>query len=228
MITLDTVDKWYNKGAANEVHALQRVSLTVRGNEVICVQGPSGSGKSTLLSIIGCLFVPTSGRAIINGKQISRLPDYFLTLYRRQSIGFIFQHFHLLPGLSVVANITLPLLPLGVPIKEQQRRADSLLNKLSLAHRREFDIADISGGEMQRTAIARALINDPPLIVADEPTAHLDEQLCREFMTIVAELKKEGKTIVIASHDPRVSSHRLIDRRLQIKDGKLSPSPPVC
>ena len=224
MITLDTVDKWYNKGAANEVHALKRTSMNVGGNEVVCVQGPSGSGKSTLLSIIGCLFVPTSGRAIINGKQISRLPDYFLTLYRRQSIGFIYQHFHLLPGQSVVANITLPLLPLGVPLKEQQRRADILLQKLSLTHRREFDISDISGGEMQRTAIARALINDPPLIVADEPTAHLDEQLCREFMTIVAELKKEGKTIVLASHDPRVSRHHIIDRCLQMEDGKLSPS----
>ncbi len=221
MITLDSVDKWYNRAAANEVHALKDISLQVWDNEVVCIQGPSGSGKSTLLSILGCLFVPTSGQAIINGKPLSRLPDRFLTLYRREAIGFIFQRFHLVSGLSVMANITLPLLPLGMSVPERQQRAERLMQKLSITHRKHFDISNISGGELQRTAIARALINDPPIIVADEPTAHLDEQLSNEFMSIVGDLKADGKTIVIASHDPLVSDHQIVDRCLLMRDGRL-------
>lgn len=221
MITLDSVDKWYNRAAANEVHALKDISLQVWDNEVVCIQGPSGSGKSTLLSILGCLFVPTSGQAIINGKPLSRLPDRFLTLYRRVAIGFIFQRFHLVSGLSVMANITLPLLPLGMSVPERQQRAERLMQKLSITHRKHFDISNISGGELQRTAIARALINDPPIIVADEPTAHLDEQLSNEFMSIVGDLKADGKTIVIASHDPLVSDHQIVDRGLLMRDGRL-------
>lgn len=221
MITLDSVDKWYNRAAANEVHALKDISLQVWDNEVVCIQGPSGSGKSTLLSILGCLFVPTSGQAIINGKPLSRLPDRFLTLYRREAIGFIFQRFHLVSGLSVMANITLPLLPLGLSVPERQQRAERLMQKLSITHRKHFDISNISGGELQRTAIARALINDPPIIVADEPTAHLDEQLSNEFMSIVGDLKADGKTIVIASHDPLVSDHQIVDRCLLMRDGRL-------
>lgn len=221
MITLDSVDKWYNRAAANEVHALKDISLQVWDNEVVCIQGPSGSGKSTLLSILGCLFVPTSGQAIINGKPLSRLPDRFLTLYRREAIGFIFQRFHLVSGLSVMANITLPLLPLGMSVPERQQRAERLMQKLSITHRKHFDISNISGGELQRTAIARALINDPPIIVADEPTAHLDEQLSNEFMSIVGDLKADGKTIVIASHDHLVSDHQIVDRCLLMRDGRL-------
>ncbi len=224
MITLDSVDKWYNRAAANAVHALKDVSLQVSDNEVVCIQGPSGSGKSTLLSIIGCLFVPTSGLATINGKPLSRLPDRFLTLYRRETIGFIFQRFHLVPGLTVMANITLPLLPLGISIPERQQRAQLLMEKLSIAHRKNFDISNISGGELQRTAIARALINNPPIIIADEPTAHLDQQLSNEVMTIIAELKADGKTIVIASHDSLVSEHAIVDRCLLIRDGRLRGS----
>ncbi len=224
MITLDSVNKWYNRAAVNAVHALKDISLQVADNEIVCIQGPSGSGKSTLLSILGCLFVPTSGKAIINGKPLSRLPDRFLTLYRRETIGFIFQRFHLLPGLSVTANITLPLLPLGVALGEREQRAQLLMEKLSLSHRKHFDISNISGGELQRTAIARALINDPPIIVADEPTAHLDEQLSHDFMSIIGDLKTDGRTIVIASHDPLVGNHRIVDRCLLMRDGRLEGS----
>lgn len=224
MITLDSVNKWYNRAAVNAVHALKDISLQVADNEVVCIQGPSGSGKSTLLSIIGCLFVPTSGTAIINGKPLSRLPDRFLTLYRRETIGFVFQRFHLVPGLSVTANITLPLLPLGIALPERQQRAQLLMEKLSLSHRKHFDISNISGGELQRTAIARALINDPPIVVADEPTAHLDEQLSNDFMAIIGDLKTDGRTIVIASHDPLVGNHRIVDRCLLMRDGRLEGS----
>ena len=224
MITLDSVNKWYNRAAVNAVHALKDISLQVADNEVVCIQGPSGSGKSTLLSILGCLFVPTSGKATINGKPLSRLPDRFLTLYRRETIGFIFQRFHLVPGLSVTANITLPLLPLGIALPEREQRAQLLMEKLSLSHRKHFDISNISGGELQRTAIARALINDPPIVVADEPTAHLDEQLSNDFMSIIEDLKTDGRTIVIASHDPLVGNHRIVDRCLLMRDGRLEGS----
>jgi putative ABC transport system ATP-binding protein len=222
MITLESVQKWYNRGAPNEVHALKDISLLIQENEAVCIQGPSGSGKSTLLSIVGCLFAPTSGTAIIHGKPLSRLPDRFLTLYRRETIGFIFQRFHLIPGLSVIANITIPLLPLGVSVYERRHRAEQLMERLSLSHRKDFDIAHISGGELQRAAIARALINEPPIIVADEPTAHLDEQLSNDFMSIIAELKADGKTILIASHDPLVGKHTAIDRCLSMRDGRLT------
>ena len=224
MIILESVDKWYNRAAVNAVHALKDISLQVSDNKVVCIQGPSGSGKSTLLSIIGCLFVPTSGKAIINGKPLSRLPDRFLTLYRRETIGFIFQRFHLVPGLSVMVNITLPLLPLGITVFERERRAELLMEKLSLSHRKHFDISNISGGELQRTAIARALINDPPIIIADEPTAHLDKQLSHDFMSIIEDLKADGRTIVIASHDPLVGDHAIVDRCLLIRDGRLEGS----
>ena len=222
MITLESVEKWYKRTTENAVHALRDVTLHIPDNEVICIQGPSGSGKSTLLSIIGCLLAPTSGKAIINGKPLSRLPDRFLTLYRRETIGFIFQRFQLIPGLSVTANITIPLLPLGISPAERRQRAERQMARLSLSHRRDFDIAHISGGELQRTAIARALINDPPIIVADEPTAHLDEQLSNHFMSIIAELRSAGKTIVIASHDSRVTDHPVVDRCLLIRDGRLA------
>ena len=222
MITLDRVNKWYNRGKPNEVYALKDISLTVEQNETVCVQGASGSGKSTLLSIIGCLFVPTSGTALIDGRQIGRLPDRFLTLYRRKTIGFIFQRFNLLAGITVLNNVSLPLLPLGISYSEQRRRAEAILEKLSIHHRKDFDISEISGGELQRAAIARALINDPPLVVADEPTAHLDSQLSNEFMSVVTELKAQGKTVIIASHDPLVSEHQVVDRCLNIKDGCLT------
>lgn len=221
-IVLASVDKWYNRGKANEVHALKGIDMQVREAEIICIKGPSGSGKSTLLSIIGCLFVPTSGLAMLDGIRLSRLPDRFLTVYRREKIGFIFQRFQLIPELSVLANVTLPLLPLGISPGERERRADVLLARFGLEHRKTFPAAEISGGELQRTAIARALINDPPIILADEPTAHLDTSLSLAFMEIIGELRKNGKTIVITSHDPLVYGHAHVDRSFSMRDGSLA------
>ncbi|MBE9520754.1 MAG: ATP-binding cassette domain-containing protein, partial [Proteobacteria bacterium] len=156
------------------------------------------------------------------GKQLSRMPDRFLTIHRRQTIGFIFQQFNVLPDLSVLDNITLPLLPLGVPPKERKKRARELMDQLSITHRENFPAGQISGGELQRVAIARALINNQPIILADEPTAHLDSRLSMEFMTIMANLKTNGKTILIASHDPLVAEHPAIDRIISIKDGQIN------
>jgi putative ABC transport system ATP-binding protein len=221
LIELSGVSKIYNQGRANEVRALSEIDLTVEQGSMVCLKGPSGSGKSTLLAIIGCIFPPTSGRAAIAGRQLARLPDRFLTLHRRETIGFIFQRFNILPELTVLENITLPLLPLGVPPKERRHRAQELLERFGITHRALFPAGQISGGELQRVAIARALINNQPIILADEPTAHLDTALSREFMAIMQQLKTTGKTIVIASHDPMVFEHPAIDRTVVIKDGSI-------
>ena len=224
LIELEKVTKIYNQGRTNEVCALLDVNLEIEANSLICLKGASGSGKSTLLSIIGCIFPPTSGRAAINGKQLSRLPDRFLTLHRRNTIGFIFQQFNVLPQLSVLDNITLPLMPLGVAPKKRHEMASVLMEKLFISHRANFPAGQISGGELQRVAIARALINDPPIILADEPTAHLDSKLSHDFMAIISGLKESGKTIIITSHDPLITEHPAIEKIVDVKDGKIHVS----
>jgi putative ABC transport system ATP-binding protein len=224
MIELTSVNKIYNQGQANEVQALYEVNLLIEANSMVCLRGASGSGKSTLLSIIGCIFPPTSGRAIVAGKQLARLPDRFMTIHRRQTIGFIFQQFNILPDLTVQENISLPLLPLGVSPEERRRRAGELIERLGISHRQNFPAGQISGGELQRVAIARALINDQPIILADEPTAHLDTKLSKEFLQIMVDLKKMGKTIVIASHDPLVTENPEIDKIVDVKDGRVNVS----
>ena len=221
LIGLKNTTKIYNQGKANEVTALYDVSLVIESQTMVCLQGASGSGKSTLLAIIGCVFPPTNGRASIAGKQLSRMPDRFLTIHRRETIGFIFQQFNILPRLSVLDNITLPLLPLGISPTERKVRARRLMEQLSIIHRESFPAGQISGGEMQRVAIARALINNQPIILADEPTAHLDSHLSMEFMQIMADLKTAGKTILIASHDTLVSENTAIDKIINIKDGRI-------
>ena len=221
-IELRGVEKFYNRGEHNQVHALRGVDLSIASNETVCIHGPSGSGKSTLLAILGGIIGPTSGSAVVDGRKLARLPDRFLTLFRRQHIGFIFQRFRLIPELSVVENVTLPLLPLGIRPAERKRRGLELLRRFEIDHRGTFPAAEISGGELQRAAVARALINDPSIIVADEPTAHLDTRLSEDFLSIMAELKNLGKTIVIASHDPLVSENQLIDRCLNLRDGRMS------
>jgi putative ABC transport system ATP-binding protein len=190
---------------------------------MICIQGPSGSGKTTLLSIIGCIFSPTSGSALIAGKRVSRLPDHFLTRYRRELIGFVFQNFNLLDHLTVVENITLPLLPLGFSPRRRQKKAELLLERFSISHRKNFPTKQLSGGELQRVAIARALVNDPPIIVADEPTAHLDTSLSRDIMNMLAGLKHDGRTVVFTSHDPVVAGHRGVDRIIDAGAGSFTP-----
>lgn len=221
LIELENVTKIYNRNQINEVVALKNIDLKVAETSMICLRGASGSGKSTLLAIIGCVFQPTRGRVSIAGKQISRLPDRFLTLHRRQYIGFIFQSFNILPSLSVRDNIILPLIPLGMSPAEMNRRAMRLMEQFSIGHRRSFPASQISGGELQRVAIARALVHDPPLILADEPTAHLDTRLSEEFMCFMKELKRSGKTIIITSHDPLVTEYPDVDQVIDIKDGQI-------
>lgn len=219
-IELVQVAKIYNRGEPGEVLALQDISLKIDERSMVCLRGPSGSGKTTILSIIGCVFPPTSGSATIMGKKISRLPDHFLCRYRQDLIGFIFQNFNLLPELSVLENVTLPLYPIGLSPRERKRHAEPLLERFGIAHRRDFPVASISGGELQRVAICRALINDPPILLADEPTAHLDSRLAEQFMTMLVALKGEGKTIVLTSHDPRIYHHHGVDRVIDVADGR--------
>ncbi len=221
LIELHNVTKIYNRQQLNEVTALKGIDLTINDNSLTCLRGASGSGKSTLLAIIGCVFQPTNGSVTIAGKQLSRLPDRFLTLHRRRFIGFIFQTFNILPTLTVRDNITLPLVPLGTTPAEMAKKAAYLMDKFAIAHRSNFPASQISGGELQRVAIARALINDPPLILADEPTAHLDSRLSEEFMQLMLDLKTAGKTIIITSHDPLVTEHAAVDRVIDIRDGRI-------
>lgn len=224
LIELESVTKIYNQGLANEVAALHDIDLHIEENSMVCLRGASGCGKSTLLAVIGCVFQPTSGRVAIAGKQLSRLPDRFLTLHRRRYIGFIFQNFNILMELSVRENIVLPLIPLGFSPVRMRERAEKLTRQFGIDHRLNFPAGQISGGELQRVAIARALVNDPPLILADEPTAHLDTRLSGEFMEIMAGLKKEGRTIIITSHDAVVTDHPEIDRVIDMQDGRIHVS----
>jgi putative ABC transport system ATP-binding protein len=224
LIELESVTKIYNQGQVNEVVALDNVSLNIDDNSMVCLRGASGCGKSTLLSVVGCVFQPTNGRVTIAGKQLSRLPDRFLTLHRRRFIGFIFQNFNILTSLTVRENIVLPLVPLGIAPARMRERSDELMKQFGISHRQNFPAGQVSGGELQRVAIARALVNDPPLILADEPTAHLDSRLSVEFMRFMADLKKKGKTIIITSHDPMVAEHPAIDQVIDMKDGRIHVS----
>ncbi len=221
LVELAGVGKSYNRGAANEVVALRRIDLQVAAGEMLCIQGPSGSGKSTLLAIIACILPPSCGRAVLAGHKIARLPEHFRTRYRRQYVGFVFQNFALIDHLSLLENITLPLLPLGLPPRRREELAEPLLHRFALDHRRSFPAGRLSGGELQRAAIARALINDPPLLVADEPTAHLDSRLTGTVLDLLAGLKREGKTLILSSHDPLVSGHPAIDRVVTVRDGMI-------
>jgi len=224
LIELESVSKIYNQGQVNEVVALDGVSLTIEDQSMVCLRGASGCGKSTLLSVIGCVFQPTSGRVAIAGKQLSRLPDRFLTLHRRRFIGFIFQNFNILAPLTVLENIVLPLIPLGIPPAGRRERAEELMRRFNISHRKNFPAGQISGGELQRVAIARALVSDPPIILADEPTAHLDSRLSEEFMQFMTDLKNSGKTIIITSHDPLVTEHPAVDQVIDMKDGHINVS----
>jgi len=188
---------------------------------VSVLKGPSGSGKTTLLTILGCLARPTEGRVRLNGEDISGLPERFLTEIRRRTFGFIFQQFNLIRGLSAVENIILPGYPGGTPRAQLLARAEALLADLQLAHRRDAKVEWLSGGEQQRVAICRALINDPEVLIADEPTANLDSTLSAEFLAILRRLAEAGRTVILTSHDPLVVESEVVDRVYSLRDGRL-------
>jgi putative ABC transport system ATP-binding protein len=235
MMELTEVTKIYNRGAANEFASVRGVSLSLSAGEALILKGPSGSGKTSLLSLMGCMNRPTSGRIHIKGGAIaellgagpdtavdvSTLPERFLTLIRRRMFGFVFQQFNLVRGISALENVMLPVYPTGEQRSAIRERAQSLLDGFGVGHRAAARVEQLSGGEQQRVAIARALINQPLLLIADEPTAHLDTALSREFLSIAASLKVSGTTLIIASHDPLVYGAGFVDRVLEMRDGLL-------
>ena len=221
MIELTAVTKLYDEGRPNEVQALRGIDLTVARDAVTVLKGPSGSGKTTLLSIVACMARPSSGRVTLDGQTVSGLPERFLTELRRTTFGFVFQRFNLIRGLSVLDNVMLPAAPLGQDHGRLRARALERLETLGLAHKARVPVEHLSGGETQRAAIARALINDAPILIADEPTANLDTDLTQRFLGIVAALRAEGKTVVMTSHDPRIWEAPGVDTVIGLRDGQI-------
>ncbi|NWG31470.1 MAG: ABC transporter ATP-binding protein [Rhodocyclaceae bacterium] len=221
MIELKGIRKAFNQGKHNEYWALDGIDLTIPAQQVTALKGPSGSGKTTLLTILGCLARPTEGRVRLKGEDISGLPERFLTEIRRKTFGFIFQQFNLVRGLSAIENIILPAYPEGQPRKDLLEKAEALLAGVNLGHRRDAKVEWLSGGEQQRVAICRALINDPAILIADEPTANLDTKLSKEFLGILEKLAGQGRTIILTSHDPLVVESSVVDRVVTLRDGRI-------
>ncbi len=221
LIRTEDLEKVYNTGMPDELTALHAVSIEIDRNKVTVLKGPSGSGKTSLLSLIGCMSRPTAGRIFVDGKDVVKLPERFLTNIRRARFGFIFQQLHLIRNVSVLENILLPLYPLTMRVASMKERALNIMKKLGIEEKQHFKVKQLSGGEQQRVAIARAIINDPAVIIADEPTAHLDMKLASEFIEILGTLLREGKTIVIATHDPFVHKHPLVSKTITMRDGRI-------
>ena len=224
MIELADISKVFNEGKHSEFRALSGISLAIEARKVTALKGPSGSGKTTLLTLIGCLARPSSGRVRLHGRDISGLPERFLTEIRRQTFGFVFQQFNLIKGMSALENVMLPAYPTGRPHRELKDKAAALLDRLRLGHRGDARVDWLSGGEQQRVAIARALINDPEVLIADEPTANLDTALAAEFMVILESFSAEGRTVVLTSHDPLVVDSVAVHRVVNLRDGKIIAS----
>ena len=224
MIELMDVRKVFNMEKPNEFVAIHGVSISVDFNQVTVLRGPSGSGKTTLLSIIGCMARPTSGRIKLADREITSLPERFLTEIRRKTFGFIFQQFNLIKGVTALENAMLPAYPLGEQHASLKKRAMHLFDLFNVSSKADSRIEWLSGGEAQRVTIARALMNNPSIIIADEPTAHLDTKLSVEFMEIVGRLKTDQKTVLIASHDPTVFESPVVDRVINVRDGGIEGS----
>ncbi|MBV5277827.1 MAG: ABC transporter ATP-binding protein [Campylobacteraceae bacterium] len=220
MIKLSHIHKIFTQGNT-EVVALSDISLHVKDGEFTVLKGASGSGKSTVLSLIAGLSRPSSGEVLVEGKAISKLPDNFSALFRRENIGFIFQKYNLIPTLSVRDNIILPLIPQNPSEEVLTHSVNHVMEKFSIAHKADMLVKNLSGGEQQRVAIARALINKPKIILADEPTANLDAKLSNELIAILKQLKEENTTIIVATHDPLFFDLDFVDAQVEMKNGKI-------
>jgi putative ABC transport system ATP-binding protein len=201
------------------VHALKNIDLTIEAGEYVAIMGASGSGKSTLMNVIGCLDRPTSGDYFINEKSVRSYDEDELAKVRNQMIGFIFQQFNLLPQMSALKNVALPLTYAGVPKEERMERAREVLHMVGLADRMDHKPSELSGGQQQRVSIARALANRPKLLLADEPTGALDSHTAEEIMAIANDLVLEGMTVVLVTHDADVANHAR--RIVRVKDGVI-------
>lgn len=218
MLTLNNISKSYKLGK-EEVPILKHINLTVQAGEFLAIMGPSGSGKSTLMNIIGCLDRPTSGTYTLDQIDILKGKDGALAEIRNESIGFVFQTFHLLPRLTALQNVELPMIYNKVKKKERRQRAYEALEKVGLKDRVSYKPPKLSGGQKQRVAIARALVNQPRFILADEPTGALDTKSSEQILVLFSELHREGKTIIMITHDPDVA--KKADRTVFIRDGEL-------
>jgi len=221
LIELKEVRKVFNAGKPNEFAAIRGVSLSLEDHKAIVLKGPSGSGKTTLLSLIGCMTRPTQGRIWLQDREITSLPERFLTEIRRKTFGFIFQQPNLIQGITALENVLLPAFPLGEAYASIKKRGMQLFELLQIASKAHSRVEWLSGGEAQRVSIARALINNPAIIIADEPTAHLDTEQSRGLLEIFRRLKENGKTLLLASHDPLVYESPVADRVIAVRDGKI-------
>jgi putative ABC transport system ATP-binding protein len=225
MIELMNVRKVFNAGQPSEFSAVNGISLKIVENQVTVLVGPSGSGKTTLLTIIGCMARPSAGRVKLGDREITSLPERFLTEIRRSTFGFIFQQPNLIKGITALENVMLPAYPLGTRRAVLKGHAIRALDSLGLSEKAFSKVEWLSGGEAQRVAIVRAMINNPSVVIADEPTAHLDRSLSHRFLEIVGQFKAEGKTVLITSHDPLVYQAGVVDRVVKLRDGRLEEEP---
>ncbi|MEO6251807.1 MAG: ABC transporter ATP-binding protein [Ferruginibacter sp.] len=229
IIHLENIRKSYYLGK-NELQVLKGISLDIFKNEYVALMGPSGSGKSTLMNLLGCLDTASGGKYILNGKDVSRMPDNDLAEVRNKEIGFVFQQFNLLPRLTAAENVALPLVYSGIGKKERNERAMEVLVKVKLDDRSHHKPNELSGGQAQRVAIARALINNPSIILADEPTGNLDSKTSYEIMEILGKIHADGNTVILVTHEEDISlyAHRVI----RLRDGvietdKLNANPAI-
>jgi putative ABC transport system ATP-binding protein len=219
LVELRNVSKIYRLGD-EEIRALDDVSLDIEAGEFISIIGPSGSGKSTLMHILGCLDSPTAGTIQLDGVMIQNASARELAAIRNRKIGFVFQFFNLLPKLSVMQNVELPMIYSGIPGKERRERSMAALEAVGMANRAKHRPSQLSGGQQQRAAIARALVNSPRLVFADEPTGNLDSHTGEAILQLFRNLSQEGRTIVLVTHDPEIAA--VTPRRIEIRDGKIA------
>lgn len=226
IIQLENIRKSYLMGK-QALPVLKGVTLEICRNEYVALMGPSGSGKSTLMNILGCLDSPTEGSYVLNGKNVSTMPDNDLADVRNMEIGFVFQQFNLLPRLTAVENVALPLVYAGISRKERIERAMTVLEKVSLTDRSHHKPNELSGGQCQRVAIARALVNDPSLILADEPTGNLDTKTSIEIMEIFSKIQAAGNTVVLVTHEEDIAhyAHRIVRLRDGVIESDHSQTP---
>ncbi len=218
LVEIQDISKIYNPGE-NEVRALDHVSLSIQQNEFVAIIGQSGSGKSTLMNMLGCLDLPTSGTYMLNGQDVSKMTDDEQSDIRNKEIGFIFQGFNLIPNLTALENVELPLIYRGVNRQVRNELAKKALEKVGLQNRMAHKPSEMSGGQQQRVAIARAIAQAPPIILADEPTGNLDSGSSKEIMEILRGLHREGRTIILITHDNEIANEA--ERIIKIKDGKI-------
>jgi putative ABC transport system ATP-binding protein len=219
LIHLNNVVKTYDMGA-ELIHALSGVSLDIEENEYVAIMGPSGSGKSTLMNVIGCLDTPTSGLYEFGGENVGDMDDNELANIRNRRIGFVFQTFNLLPRSTALHNVELPLIYAGIPSAERRRRAEEVLQAVGLGDRMTHKPNELSGGQRQRVAVARALVNNPSIILADEPTGNLDSKTGIEIMQLFSELHRAGNTMILVTHEEEIAEHA--HRVIRLFDGKIA------